>query len=290
MSRLFGVVLVLALAALAAPARANTQFAVSPLSSDHLVAVGEAARGVLTVTNTGDAWAGFTVSLHDFTTQEDGVDLWAQVGSHPRSLGQWITFSPPYLSLPPGGQGVISYEIHIPVPGEGEPLPEGSHWAAIKVEGDRVRVGAEQGSGEPAGSDFGIKVRFVFGIKIYAEVAGTAQPGLEAVSLEALAGAAGLVAVFANTGNVILRPTVWLELRDAEGEVLAVLDALRVTAQPGTRRRYVFALADLREPLPDGDYHAVAIADWGGPRLVGLQGRLRLEDVDGDGEPATDAG
>ena len=285
-----GALLTLALLASGSSGQAATQFAVSPLSADHLVAVGGVARGILEVINTSPEWAGFAVSLHDFTTLEDGVDNWAEPGSHPRSLGDWMTFSPPYLSLPPGGKGAITYEIHIPTPAEGEPLPAGSYWAAIKVEGDRIRVGEEgEEPEEPAGSRFGIQVKFVFGIKIYAEIAGTALPGLAAVSLAAAEEGSGLVALFANTGNVILRPRVWLEVRDGRGEVLRVLNALRVTSQPGTSRRYVFALADLEEPLPDGDYHAVAIADWGGPSLVGLQGSLNLvapdePDAEGSGD------
>lgn len=270
--------LALAYAAIAAPAGASTEFSVVPLSADHLVALGGVERGVLKVTNTGEGWAGFKVSLHDFTTLEDGVDNWAEPGSHPRSLGPFITFSPPYLSLPPGGEGAISYEIHIPEPGPDGPALEGSYWAALKVEGDRVRVGGEEAPEEPEGSTFGIKVKFVFAVKLYAEVAGTARPGLAAGTLTALPAGGGLAATFANTGNVILRPAVWLELRDSQGAVLRTLDALRVTAQPGTTRRYLFALEELAEPLPDGDYHAVAIADWGGPSLVGLQGLVHLAD------------
>ena len=261
------------------PLAADRSFFVSPLTADHTVA-GSVVTDRLLVVNKAEEPASFSITIQDFTTDATGVDTSQPLGSHPRSLGDWITFTPSFLTLPPDGQGFIEYEIRVPSSEEVDPeapRPEGSYWAAILVQTESEREAwAEPREGQKV-SRFGIKVTYVYSIKIYLSIGGTERPLLEAVGLQAGEEPGNLVATFNNTGNVIFRPRVWMEVRDVEGAVLATLDSLTWTLQPGRSHHYGFSLRDLPEPLPDGRYQVAVIADYGAPRLSGLMAPLHLK-------------
>ena len=127
-----------------------------------------------------------------------------------------------------------------------------------------------------------MKVSLVYAIKIYVSVAGTEYQSLSAVALERGEDSGSLRATFANRGNVVLRPRVWMEIRNLEGAVLGSVESLKWTLQPRAEHHYRFALGDLRTPLPDGDYQVVVLADYGGAELEGLAASLVLEGEPGE--------
>ena len=274
---------------------AASSFSVSPLTAEHTLAPGSFVTDRLSVVNNAQDEVSFSIRAQDFNTDSEGVDSWQTLGSHSRSLGDWISFTPSFLTLPPGGQGFIEYEIRVPDPEEMDstaPGPEGSYWAAILVQAERAREPLAAPESQRA-SRLGLTVSFVYAIKIYLNIAGTERPSLQAVDLQAGEEPGSIVATFTNTGNVVLRPRVWMEIRDVNGEVVATLKSLTWSLQPGTRRadfptppehlaryllghHYGFSLRDLRDSLPDGQYHLAVIADHGGPRLLGLTAPLTL--------------
>ena len=262
------------------PLPAGRSFYVAPLTADHTLAPGSVVTDRLLVVNNDERPASFSITAHDFTTDTAGVDTYRSLGSHSRSLADWITFTPSFLTLPPRGKGFIEYEIRVPGLDELDsqaPLPEGSYWAAIMVQTERERKVWEQAPKDRKVSRFGIGVAFVYAIKIYLNIQGTERSSLKAVSLTAGGEPRSLVATFANTGNVIVRPKVWMELRDLEGAVLATLDSLTWTLEPGMGHDYRFSVQDVPEPLPDGRYQVAVIADYGAPRLCGLMAPLNLK-------------
>ncbi len=259
----------------------GSSFHVSPLTAHHTAAPGSVVNDRLLVVNNAEEPASYKVTIQDFTTDAEGGDTWSSLGSHPRSLGDWIRFAPSFFTLPAGGKRFVEYEIRVPGPEEAEDphatAPAGSHWSALLIQTDKERPARAEIAKGQKGSSLGMRLAFVYAIKIYLDIEGTERPLLEAGSLEAGEEPGSLFATFANRGNVILRPRTWVEIRNLEGSVLATLDSLLWTLQPEGEHRYSFSLADLPEALPDGRYQVAVIADYGGPRLLGLTAPLNLK-------------
>ncbi|MBC8514473.1 hypothetical protein H8D30_01245 [bacterium] len=253
-------------------------FTVAPFTTDHLLALGSSTQGRLLVTNKADETLSFSVSLRDFTTNEEGVDLWEEPGSHARSLGNWITFSPAFLSVPSGGVGIVTYEITVPPPSEllTQSDPNGSHWAAIVVKSERERREWEEVDEGERVTRFGIGIAFAYAIKIYVQIDGTLRYELDAEEIEAGDGVGEVVATFRNVGNVILRPKVWMEIRSLDGEILTTVESLVWTLQPGKAHRYRFSTSDFSVAISDGDYQLAVIADDGSKQLKGFLAPLHI--------------
>lgn len=270
-----GALLSVATCLCAASASSASDFYVSPLSASHTASPGEVVSGHLTVVNRADEPLSVSVSLQDFTTDEQGNDTWSPAGSHDESAGDWISFSPGFLDVPATGEATIDYQITVPTDGS----LEGSRWAGLVVRAERKRVPLSDEtsvSGQPV---FGMRVAFAYAIKIYVTLAGTEQPSLSGVHLEAGDQPGAVTARFANSGNVVLRPRVWMEIRNLSGEVIGRVDALLWTLQPRRSHDYQFSLGDLPSRLSNGQYTMAIVADYGGRELVGVSAPLELTDA-----------
>jgi hypothetical protein len=256
---------------------ADSSFRVTPLLVTQTASPGETVSGRLLVVNPADEPLSLSVTPQDFATDSAGADSWHAYGSQARSLEGWMSFAPSYLTLPARGEAFIDYEIRVPARAAGESAPEGSRWSALAVKSDRERLALSRPAEAGAGPSLGVRVALVYAIKIYLTVAGTEQPVLDAVALQGGDQPGSLRATFANRGNVVIRPRVWMEVRSLQGAVLGRVEALKWTLQPRTEHHYRFALRDLPERLPDGRYQVAVIADYGGSHLEGLAAPLVLE-------------
>ncbi len=265
----------LALAMTSPPAAAGS-FRVSPLLVMETAEPGKVLTDRLVVTNPSDEPAFVSVSPRDFTTNAEGQETWLDYGSHASTLKEWISFAPSHLEIPPGGEGYIDFEIRVPEAAAGDATPRGSRWSALAIKADRGRRPIAEDPSPATGAEVGVKVSLVYAVKIFVGVTGTEAPVLEAVGIASAKQPGSLVATFANRGNVVLRPRVWMEVRSVEGAVLGSIEALKWTLPPKVEHRYRFALKDLQTPLDDGEYQVVVIADYNGEGLEGVSAPLVL--------------
>jgi len=196
-------------------------------------------------------------------TEEGGLEL--------RSCREWMTFSPDQMVLEPNESREVFCEVTFP---DDEAL-EGSYWGVVFVEEvppiDPVDERENNGAME-----VGIRTIFRYAVKIYTTFEGTEMVDVSFTELLMAQADSGydIRAIFENSGNIYLRPEVWLEVRDVAGEVLYQQVHNVRTILPESTFEYQFDLRDLQ--LPPGTYLMLVIADYGGPALVAAQGRMEL--------------
>jgi hypothetical protein len=117
----------------------------------------------------------------------------------------------------------------------------------------------------------GIRTAFRYAVQIFATIAGTEirDATFDALDLGAAEGGFDVRATLENLGNVFMRPKVWLELRNTEGEVVFQQEHGEQTLLPESGRDYLFEVRNLS--MAPGRYLVMVIADYGVPRLIAAQ-------------------
>jgi len=199
-------------------------------------------------------------------------------GEEERSLLKWMTFSPDQMVLAPDESRDVYCDVTFP----DDPTLEGSYWGVIFVEEVPV-VEAPLESPDNDVMQVGIATIFRYAVKIYTTFEGTDVLSAKFADLHVTQADGGydVAGIFENSGNVYIRPDVWLEIRDISGEVLFTQTHERQTVLPESTHLFIFSLRDLE--LAPGSYLVMVIADYGGTALTAAQARMEL--VEGQAEP-----
>ncbi len=192
-------------------------------------------------------------------------------GNEVRSFLEWMTFSPDQMELGPNEMQEVISEVNFP----DDPSLEGSYWGVVFVE-EIPQVAPPGEIPEDEAFQVGILTIFRYAVKIYATFEGTEIRDASFLDLliDQVEGGFDINAAFENSGNIFMRPEVWLEIRDTAGDVVYQQTHIRQTVLPESTREYVFELRDLS--LEPGTYLVMVIADYDGPSLVGAQGTMLL--------------
>jgi hypothetical protein len=197
-----------------------------------------------------------SVYVQDLLQSCDGKTEYTQVGSHSRSLGNWITFNTTEKLLSPNEKFVITYFINIPDEINVDDLDYGSFWSALMIDVDK-----------PINEDvqYGVQInsKIRYGVQIVANVGERLNPEIqfEKIDLNKVTDAQyQLDVVVRNNGFYLVQPTLILELFDQEGVSVKKVEALFKKVYPMHCKGFEVAI----EGLPVGDYDAVLIADYGG--------------------------
>jgi len=266
----FGLVYI---AAVASPAMAQG-FSVGSGRDEYLVSPGESFSGAITVTNTSEEPVALRVFIGDWVRVPGQTSTYGfsdEGGIEPRSLVPWMVFSPERVTLEPEEKRDIMYEGSVP----DDPSLEGSYWAMIFIEG----IPPEEPDVVPTPEGeigVGIKTIFRYGIQVYATIEGTErrEATFTSLNIDQAEGGFNAVAIFENKGNIYLRPKVWIELRDAAGEVVYTQEHKERIVLPESARDFTFELKGL--PIESGEYLLMILADYGAPKLIAAQGRVNL--------------
>lgn len=257
----------------AAPAFAQGFMAdISP--KEFTLAPGETATGEITVSST----AAEAVELRVYLSQpvrgavaQESYAYSDEPGAEPRSAMAWISFTPEQFTLAPDGEQLVSFEIRVPA----DAGLSGSYFATLFVSNATAAETVLAQSPE-GGVGMGINMLFRFATFISVTIAGTATSGLEFTALNVAPQGAwfDVQAELRNAGNSVGRPRCWCELRDTAGELRYAGEAGATYVLPESGRLVKY---EIREPLPEGEYLLMVIADYGAPKLVAAQGRLRID-------------
>lgn len=255
------------------PAVAQT-FSVSFGRKEFLVSPGDTFTGTIPVMNPSDEPVALRIYLGNrirIPEKTSGYP-WGDEGyNEPRSSVDWMIFSPERMTLEPGETRDVVYEVNVPE----DPTLEGSYWGVIFIEGiPEEEPDIVAGEGETA---IGIKTIFRYAIGIYTTIEGTEilEATFTSLNLEQAEGGFDAIAVLENSGNIYMRPEVWLELTDTTGEVVYEQEHLEITVLPESARDYVFELRNLT--IESGEYMVMIYADYGVPTLIAAQGRINLD-------------
>ena len=93
-----------------------------------------------------------------------------------------------------------------------------------------------------------------------------------------------------NTGNIYMKPNVWLELTDTAGQLVYKTEPQQRVVLPQSEREFKFPLAPAN--VSPGEYMLMIIGDYDVPELIAAQARINInagETPTGGGETETDA-
>ena len=98
----------------------------SGLTEEVVVSPGEKVTGMITLRNSGETPETVRAYQTDYLFHADGRTVYGEPGSTPRSNASWITIYPTEVTLPPGGEATIHYQIEVP----SENLA-GTYWSMV---------------------------------------------------------------------------------------------------------------------------------------------------------------
>ncbi len=217
---------------------------------------------------TGNAKTSETVRIYteDWDLTPKGEDVSSAPGAIDRSCAGWMTLSHSKFDIPVGGGTSVKYSITVPE------TASGSYWTFIIVESGRKPTKPDD---MPNKMQFVIQATFRYAIRVFVNVeqgkkiegnitgVGVMQKENPLVKKESVLTA---VTTFSNTGNTTVKPQGYVEIRTVDGETVKKIDVLPKTYVIPGRSREIYS--PIGNDLPEGDYVALAVLDFGGESYV----------------------
>ncbi len=207
------------------------------------------------VQNRGTERARILTAVMDLSMDVQGRLDVVKAGSTPRSAASWIRVNPTVFELDPSETTLIRFTVTVPRE------VSGTYLAVILF---RTRPEKLQGMGAALSAEIGSTIIVHVsgqGVKRAGDLVGlTVSPFRPGEPLE-------VVALFANEGNLLLRPKGMLTIRDARGTVIgqAPINEEEGAVLPLSRRAFRTLW---RGNLPPGTYPLEVRFDYGGEALV----------------------
>jgi hypothetical protein len=241
------------------------------MSQEKSAKPGESYRGTIVLRNTDDTPGEAKVYQTDYSFAADGSNLYGPPGLLPRSNAKWISLSREVVTVPPRGTERIDYEVTVPG-GKGGGLA-GSYWSMIMVE--PIAASSQESAGPVPEGAARVTQVLRYGIQVVTQF-GKAGPAALTFANPQLVkeGDKHLFAIdVANTGQQLLRPTLWLELYTQAGGPVGKFHGDATRLYPGTSARFKIDLAK----TPNGKYLGMVAADGAGDNLFGANVELEIK-------------
>jgi hypothetical protein len=254
-----------AVLALLAPVASRAQIAVlSSTVEEKTAAPGEKYSGTIIVSNPGTTPQVARIYQTDYRFAADGTAHYDDAGSTARSNASWITPQASRIMVPPNSQVSVPYAVAVPV---GDSL-RGTYWSMIMVEGAPAEPGAPNAAGGKPAVAIGAVMRYAVQLATHIRTSGsrTVQFGSPAAT-KTTTGTAAVDVDMTDTGERGFRPTLWIEVYDAQGTLRAKAKQTRGLLYPGTSLHQHFDLGT----LASGTYKAVIFADTGEDAVFATQ-------------------
>jgi len=236
-------------------------------SKIHQVQPGASVTGTVVLKNIGQSAQEVKLYQTDYLFFSNSTSEYPEAGTLPRSNARWIQYSPRQVTIQPGEEQTVSYEISVP---RADTL-SGTYWSMIMVE---PLLAEPTGSGDS--TKFSVQAVMRYGIQMITQIGNTGRVAVRFLKRELLRqnGQWWLMLDVQNTGERWMRPDVWLELYGGNGGTQKKLAADRYRLFPGTSVRYKFELKD----VPPGDYQVLVIVDPKDSQPFGAQYSLTLKE------------
>lgn len=247
---------------------------IGELGQDREAKPGDTYDGVITIKNDSDEPQEAKIYQTDYTFFSNGTNNYGEPGSHPRSNARWITFSPSFVKLPPRATLSINYTVAVPKDLQGKPLV-GTYWSMLMVEGI-PRESPESSSGRAnKRAEMGILQTIRYGIQIATHIAQSGERRVELRDPKVLPKESGgrvFQVDIENTGDIGIRPDVYLELFDEQGTPAGKFYGARFRIYPGTSVRQTIDLSTVKP----GTYKTLVIVDAGADEIFAAQYNLKF--------------
>lgn len=245
-------------ALIAAVAIPNARAQIVVLSSgieERQAVAGETYTGRIVIANASKRPQSVRIYQADYHFLADGSVRFDDPGTNARSNARWIVPQSQRVTVPPEGEVRIPYAVLVPA----DDSLRGTYWSAILFEGTAPSLtGAAAGSPE-AGIAPGDRHFVQVATTIGSSSKCTVQLEKPVATTNRETGAASLDLDVVGAGDRACRPTLSVELYDAQGGLRSRASQTRGLLYPGTSLRQRFGFGK----LPPGTYKAVVFADTG---------------------------
>ena len=247
---------------------------IGELSNDKDAKPGDKYEGIINVRNDTNEPAEVKIYQTDYMFFRDGTNNYADPGTVARSNAKWIAFSPSYTTVPPQSTVNVNYTVTVP---EDTPTKKlvGSYWSMLMVEGIAKGSAESATNKDPKKSQMGISQTIRYGIQIATHIAGTGTKKINFVDTKLLPNENGkrmLQVDIENSGDLWIRPDVYVEFIDATGLSKGKFPGVRYRLYPGTSVRQ---LIDISSVSP-GSYKAMVVVDAGGDDIYAAEYSLKF--------------
>ncbi len=248
-------IVVAVLVVLALPIVARAQIAVmsSTVEETHAAAGGKYTANIV-IANPGKTPQSVRIYKTDYTFACDGTSDFGEPGTLPRSNAKWIALQAERVTIPAGGQVIVPYSVTVPALDS----LRGTYWSTVMVEGATAEPA--QGQAAKPAVAIGAVMRYAVQVATHIQATGTRTVRFAAPKLSRDSAGAALFDVDVHDdGERGYRPSLWIELYDAQGNLRAKAKQTRGLLYPGTSLHQQFNLG----AIAPGTYKAIVFADTG---------------------------
>ena len=246
---------------------------IGELSQDKDARPGETYNGTITIKNDTNDPQEAKVYQTDYLFYFNGTNNYADPGSTARSNAKWVSFSPSFVTLPPSGTMTVSFTVAVPKDLNRMPLV-GSYWSMLMVEGV-PKGSAESSQPRENKATMGITQKIRYGIQIATHISNTGSRKVKFINAQLVTEGDGkkmLQVDIEDTGELGIRPEVYVELFDEQGVSKGKFAGVRFRMYPGTSVRQKIDLSS----VPKGTYKTLVVVDAGGDDVFGAQYTLKF--------------
>jgi hypothetical protein len=239
------------------------------LTREKVVAGGQTYEGIIQLRNSSDTPIEAKIYQTDYTFNADGVNRFGKPGMLKRSNAKWIKLSHNFRILPPKETVAINYTITVP-PEAGNNV--GTFWSMVMVESSSKPPEVEKEKGKVA---LGIKHVMRYGIQMvthFGEHGKVKVKVFKKTVVDLEEGKKALQVDISNTGDRWVRPEVWVELFDAEGEEAGKFVGRQKRIFPGTSIRQMIDISSLKP----GKYQGIVVIDNKDENVFGSRVKFEL--------------
>jgi hypothetical protein len=247
---------------------------IGDLSNDKDAKPGERYDGSIMVKNDSEEPAEVKVYQTDYLFACDGTNNYADPGTTARSNAKWVTFNPSFFTVPPRSTATVNYTVQVPLDAAEKKLV-GSYWSMLMIEG------IAKGSAESAiqkdnkKPQMGIRQTIRYGVQVATHIAQTGTKKIDFLDAKLVTKDDGkklLQVDIGNSGEVWVRPTMYVELFDDKGVSKGKFPGVAYRLYPGTSVRQMIDLSSVAKGL----YKALVVIDAGGEDAYGAEYNLKF--------------
>lgn len=239
------------------------------LTHERVVQPGDSFRGTIAIRNTGERAAEVKVYRTDYSFAADGRNDYGPPGRLVRSNADWLHLGREHITIASRSVVNLNYEMRV---ADDEAL-NGTYWSMVMVE----PVSARESTLAPRKGEARAQLTPVmrYGIQMVTHIgdSGSRELAFANAQLVKAKGQRLFKLDVQNTGERWVRPQLWLELFDHNGQPVGKFGGEQKRIYPATSVRFQ---SDLSK-VPAGRYRMLIVADGGGNDLFGSQIDLKLE-------------
>jgi hypothetical protein len=247
---------------------------IGDLSNDKEAKPGEKYDGSIIVKNDSDEPQEVKVYQTDYLFACDGTNNYADPGSTARSNAKWVSFSPSFFTVAPRSTATVNYVIQVPAESADKRLV-GSYWSMLMIEGV-AKGSAESASQKDAKKpQMGIRQTIRYGVQVATHIAQTGTKKIDFLDAKLVTkddGKRFLQVDIGNSGEVWVRPSMYVELFDDKGVSKGKFPGVAHRLYPGTSVRQMIDMSSIAK----GSYKALVVVDAGGDDAYGAEYNLKF--------------